>query len=203
MCFNAEVSIKTFYFGLICAFISLLLGQEELIKILIVLSITSMQLLEYYTWTYIDDKNKNRIFSIIGLFIITIQLTLINYGMPNDEHKEILLTLLLIYFIAFGISDITTNNYKMEKGENGHLVWYWADVNYIWIICAFLFYLIPIYLNKTDNLFIFPFGLITLLISLYYYLKYKTWGTIWCYVSNFLWIFVIIHSLLKIYKIIK
>lgn len=203
MCFNSEVSIKTFYFGLICAFITLLLGQQEIIKILIVLSITSMQLLEYYTWTYIDDKNKNRLFSIIGLFIIAIQLTLINYGMPNDEYKEILLILLLVYFITFSISDMKTNHYYMEKGENGHLIWYWLDINLIWIIIAFMFYLIPVYLNKTNNLFVFPFGLITLLICLYYYVKYKTWGTIWCYVSNLLWIFLIIHSLLKIYGIIK
>lgn len=196
MCFNATVSLQTFYFGLICAFITLLLGQMSLIKILTVLSITSMQLLEYFAWTNINDKEKIRQLSVIGLYIIAIQLTLINYGISNDKYRNILLTLLLTFIIIYSIFGIKYTRFHMEKGENGHLIWYWANVNIFWIISVFLLYLIPTYLN---NKLIFIFALLSLLISLYYYYKYKTWGTIWCYISNFVWIFIIIYSIFKIY----
>lgn len=204
MCFNAEVSLQTFIFGSICAGISLLLGKYEFIKILTVFSFTSMQLLEYYAWTYINDKEKIRQLSVIALHLIAVQLILINVALPSGNIRLFLLTSLMFLFISFYLINMHSTKFDMEKGENGHLVWYWADGTVpIWIFLALLFYLIPCYFNRDGNILLFPFCFITIIISLYYYFKYKTWGTIWCYISNSLWFFIIIFSVLKIYKIIK
>ena len=85
----------------------------------------------------------------------------------------------------------------MKRGENKHLIWYWLDLSIYWIIIGLLFYLIPAYFNKYNNKFLFVFALITLIISLYFYYKYKTWGTMWCYISNILWIIFLLYLLIK------
>ena len=197
MCFNAEVSLKTFIFGSICAGITVLLGHYEYLKILVVFSFTLMQLLEYYTWNYINDKRKIRELSILGLHLIAFQLILMNIAFPRGNTRLILLTLLFIFFIAFYLFQYHKTNFDMEKGKNGHLIWYWADVPPIWIIIALLFYLVPCLLsNYNTRYLLFSFGLVSVVISLYYYFKYKTWGTIWCYLSNLLWFYLIITSVI-------
>jgi hypothetical protein len=83
----------------------------------------------------------------------------------------------------------------MDIGSNKHLVWYWLDIPIYWIIIGLSFYLIPIYLRY--GIFSFAFlGVNSILIpSLYYYYKYKTWGTLWCYYSNLFWIYLLIISI--------
>ena len=56
MCWNAEVSLNTFIFGFISAIIVYLFGYINIGLILIILSFTSIQLLEYFIWTYIDNE---------------------------------------------------------------------------------------------------------------------------------------------------
>ena len=73
MCWNAEISLNTFIFGCISAIIVYLLGVVNINIIIILLSFTSMQLLEYFIWQNIDNIKINEILSKIGLFIIGIQ----------------------------------------------------------------------------------------------------------------------------------
>ena len=196
MCWSAEISLNTFIFGVVCAIIVYALNVIPLYVIIIIMSFTSMQLLEYFAWTYIDDKKINKILSYIGLFLIFIQLFLINYLSPNKKNSRILLTAFFIILAVVIIIQFKNITFKMTKGENGHLVWHWLDLHIIWIIIGILFYLIPTYLTKSKNYLPFYFMLTTVIVSLYYYYKYKTWGTMWCYFSNIMWIFLIIKSVL-------
>lgn len=192
MCWNAEVSITTFIAGFASAIILLIMNKTPYHYILIGLSITSMQLLEFFAWRNIDDKKIIKNISTIGLFIIIFQLFIINFSIYNKKIRNIAIILLAIYIISFIIIISPSLNYDMEKGENGHLIWHWIDVPLIWQIIAYIFYLVPFYLNK--DFYILYFGIISLIITLYFYYKYKTFGTIWCHISNILWLLLLLNA---------
>ena len=198
MCWSAEVSLQTFIFGVISAIIVYALNVVQLHVIIILLSFTSMQLLEYFTWTYLHNKKINKILSYIGLFIIIIQIFLIICFISNKKSRNILLIAFSIVLILFILIEFKNITFKMTRGENRHLVWHWLDLPIIWIIIALVFYTIPSIIDK--NYLSLLFVIITLTISFYYYYKYKTWGTMWCYISIIAWIFLIMKSIFLIYS---
>jgi len=201
MCWNPEVSLNTFIIGCICALILILLNNTPYLYILIGLSITSMQLLEYYAWNNLNNKKIIEKLSNIGLILIFTQLLLIANIIKNKKYKRILIILFYILLITYLIFQYPTTKLFMEKGENGHLIWHWIDVHPIWFILAFIFYLLPLYLNS--EYIILLLGIISLVISLYYFYKYKTFGTMWCYYSNIIWLLLIINSIKILYKYVK
>ena len=195
MCFNASVSLNTFIFGFIMAIVAYYSKIIRNSTILILLSFSSIQLLEYFTWTYYNNKKINKIISYIGLIIIITQIYLLNYYLPPVNISRFILILLLILLILFIIIQLPKIKFAMTRGKNKHLIWHWLDLPIIWIIIGLSFYIIPILFTR--NLFIIIIYLLILAISLYFYWNYKTWGTIWCYFSNSLWVFVLIKLIIK------
>ena len=198
MCWNAEVSLYTFIYGFISAIIVYALNVIPIHVIIILMSFTSMQLLEYFTWTYMDNKKINEILSYIGLLLIIIQIFLIICFIKNKKSRNLLLITFSIVLILFILIEFKNITFKMTRGKNGHLVWHWLDMPIIWIIIALLFYTIPSVIDK--NYLSLLFIIIILTLSLYYYFKAKTWGTMWCYFSNIAWIFLIFKSIFLIYS---
>ena len=195
MCYNSTVSLNTFLFGLGVACLAYYTKIIPNYGIIILLSFSAMQLLEFFAWTYYDNKKINRILSIIGMMIIITQVILLNYYLPDKKIRNILLFLIFIFLLLFIIIDLKNVNFSMKRGENKHLIWYWLDLPLIWIIIGLSFYLIPVYLY--GNLLIILFMITILVISLYFYWKYKTWGSMWCYFSNLLWLYVLIMIIIK------
>lgn len=195
MCYNSTVSLNTFLFGLGVACLAYYTKIIPNYGIIILLSFSAMQLLEFFAWTYYDNRKINRILSIIGMMIIITQVILLNYYLPDKKIRNILLFLIFIFLLLFIIIDLKNVNFSMKRGENKHLIWYWLDLPLIWIIIGLSFYLIPVYLY--GNLLTILFMITILLISLYFYWKYKTWGSMWCYFSNLLWLYVLIMIIIK------
>lgn len=195
MCYNSTVSLNTFLFGLGVACLAYYTKIIPNYGIIILLSFSAMQLLEFFAWTYYDNKKINRVLSIIGMMIIITQVILLNYYLPDKKIRNILLFLIFIFLLLFIIIDLKNVNFSMKRGENKHLIWYWLDLPLIWIIIGLSFYLIPVYLY--GNLLIILFMITILVISLYFYWKYKTWGSMWCYFSNLLWVYVLIMIIIK------
>ena len=194
MCWNADVSLNTFIYALISLTIVIALNKINSIDILISLSVSSMQLFEYFAWKNIHNKKIIYQLSLIaGPLIIFSQLLLINYG--NLHGIERIISIILIFIILYlcMIYNYYNNKFDMEVGGNGHLIWYWVDVPPILLLFIFIFYLYP--LSKRNDIIPFIGISIFLFISLYYYYKYKTWGTMWCYFSNIIWLVLIIKSI--------
>jgi len=156
---------------------------------LIVLSFSSMQLLEFFIWTYINNRKINELLSKIGLFLICFQIFLLCLFSKNGY----LLYLFFLFILFFQLLEVNKINFKTDIGENGHLRWLWLDLPIIWIIIFTSFYLT----TNIQSIKRFLFVLISVSISLYYYYRYKTWGSMWCYFSNILWIFIIIIFIYK------
>ena len=85
MCWNAEVSLNTFIFAIIGMIIVVGLNKISYTTILFALSISLMQLLEYYTWNNINDKDIIFKLSIIGFLIILFQILILNYGLLQGD----------------------------------------------------------------------------------------------------------------------
>jgi hypothetical protein len=193
MCWSAEVSLNTFILGLISFCIVVSFNRFPMINAFIVLSITLMQLYEYFVWKNIHDKKIIHNLSFFGPLVILLQVLLINYAFLKNNERNISILLIIIIAIICMIYNYKNNKFDMEVGENKHLIWHWADLPAILLILICFFYLYP--LTTKQNIIPFIYGLITLLISFYYYYKYKTWGTMWCYFSNLIWIVLIIKTL--------
>ena len=193
MCWSAEVSLNTFIFALISFCIVISFNRFPMINAFIVLSISLMQLYEYFVWKNIHNKKTIHYLSFFGPFVILLQVLLLNYAFLKGNERNIAILLILIIATICMIYNYKNNKFDMEVGENKHLIWYWADLPAILLLFICFFYLYP--LTTKENIIPFIYGLITLLISFYYYYKYKTWGTMWCYFSNLIWIVLIIKTL--------
>jgi len=198
MCYNAEVSLNTFIYGCVSAIIVYYLKVIPPQGILILMSVTFMQFIEFLTWTYYDNPKINRYLSILAFSTIVIQLILLNYFLPDKKSSRILLTLLFVFAVLFIIFQLRFVDFRMRIGKNKHLSWYWIDLPLIWIIIGLSFYIIPALLGKKKTTLLFIISILS--VSIYYHWKYKTWGSMWCYFSNIAWIFLIVKSIVILIK---
>jgi len=194
MCYNAEISLNTFIYGTIALIITLILNKLPITEIIIVFTISLIQLMEYFAWTNINNSINLYYISHFGLFIIFIQVFLITYSHFKNEKKQIMLLLLFLTSIYIYYNTAINNKFNMEKGKNGHLIWWWLDIVYpLNILLLLIFYMYPYYETKSYITLILV--IISVGISLYYNMKYKTWGSMWCYIGNLFWIALIIKSI--------
>jgi len=198
MCYSAKVSLTTFIYGCIAAILVYYLNVIPLHTIIIMMSFTIMQFIEFLTWTYYDNPTINRYLSMLSFATIVLQLILLNYYLPKKKTSRILLISLFIFAILFIIIQLKYVDFRMRRGDNKHLAWYWLDLPILWIIIGLSYYLIPTYFTKNKLGFIFTITI--LMTSLYYYWKYKTWGSMWCYFSNIGWVFLLGFSIIILIK---
>jgi len=203
MCYSAEISLNTFIFGSIFAIMALLINKTRILSIFIVFSISLIQLLEYVAWININNNDneirKRNIYylSILGCFILFIQILLINYNNLEGIERIIIILILFITFIFIMIYNYKNNQFDITIGKNGHLVWHWIDIKYLNVIV--LFFWLYAYIRINDY-YITSFLLLSMLFSVYNYYEYKTFGSMWCYIGNLIWFILITDA---IYKYIK
>ena len=125
MCWNAEVSLNTFLFGMISMTI-VLLNKISFITILLALTLSLIQLMEYYAWNNINNKDAIFKLSIIGYFIIVSQILILNYGFLNNDR---LISVILVLSIYFFIYNYQNDKFYMEKGS----MWCYMS-NFFWIL---------------------------------------------------------------------
>lgn len=208
MCWNENISLNTFIFT---SFILLFIWYNNhytQYKIkgfayLAFFSFTSMQLIEYFLWKSIKNKNitQNYIFSLLGWIIIYIfqPLTFI-LALPTN-YETFKYIELVTYFIILFIVIIYKYFYdpiifKTTVGKNGHLQWYWV-FNYsdkLVDILVCLLYFIAIF---TTSFIRFPIiALYALFILAYSYIHYSlAWSSIWCWLVNSILLYFLIQIL--------
>jgi hypothetical protein len=94
MCWNAEVSLNTFIYAIISFFIIISFNWYPIIYSFIILSISLIQLYEYFSKQNIHNKKIIHNLSIIGPFIIFLHILLLNYAFLRGNE-------LLLYFFIF------------------------------------------------------------------------------------------------------
>ena len=179
MCWNADVSMKSFIIGLIAIVAGAAAGISTPL-LLFYSTIVCMQLVEYVVWKNINDKNVIFNASIAAIFLLWLQpifamLTMTNYKMISIIAYCIIGLLYQLYD-KWDLSQL-----KMYPGNNGHLVWKWLEGNQgLWIY--FIFLLTPIFFMVSKEMI--ALILLTLFASLYGYYTTNTWGSMWCWLIN-------------------
>jgi hypothetical protein len=207
MCWNENISLNTFIFTtavMIFIWYNNTYTQYKLkeftnwIAYFLFFSITSMQLIEYFLWKSINEKNKfnNTLFSILGWVVIRIIQPLFIILIIPDKYSMMrkmlfilyysLLVMISVYKYFYNPFDFTTT---IDK--NGHLLWKWLDLKNFELIIGY-FYLFLF----TTLLLSYP--VITIIFGamfLYCYFNYHiTWSSQWCWVCNS----VLLYFLIKI-----
>jgi hypothetical protein len=193
MCWNKDVSIKTFIFTtivMVLIWTSKHKSQlfDSIFAYLFIFSFSLMQLVEYFIWTSIETRNVelNQIASVFGWLLIRVaQPIAALYLLP--ESYTYLRNILLPTYIASLIGTTAYKSmynpiqFKTIVGKNSHLEWLWNDLQ------GFEINNVLMYFICIGTLFIrFPIGVIGAMLLLLFSVLYynNTWGSNWCYLVN-------------------
>ena len=206
MCWNQYVSLNTFLFS---AFILLLIVYnnkyssykiKELNNIYVYLffmSFITMQLIEFFLWRNLNNKEMNKLFSILGSLLLLLQ-PVASLMLLNNYNLRI--KMILAYFIpifSYFIYEINRKEFTTSISKSGHLKWSWLDLtsgNNIVLIYWLFFLFFSVFYNKYYLTLAYIVAL--LIISLYSYTKDGSFGSLWCWSINSLLLFYAVKLLL-------
>lgn len=186
MCWNAEVSIQSFGIGIVGIFVAAMTGTS-FSTILFYTTIVFMQLVEYIVWTYGNDLEINFYASLSGAGLLLLQPIASILAIAPAIYKTPLLISYLVLGLISQIADHRSfrDQYRIEKGE--HLIWKWLDpIPWFSLVIYFIFLIGPLFLSKQYEFI----GLVMITLGLSVYSYGKGWGSMWCWIVN--WMVVII-----------
>lgn len=191
MCWNASVSLNTFVFSIFALLFSYYNGEAKIIGVIFYLSFIIMQLIEYLVWSKTFSIS-NRLLSQIALLVIFFQPI---FNILNIDEKKDLIPYLLIAYITFAlpyiiIIPLNSAEFSMVPSKNGHLSWKWLNFNLLIILIWFIFLSSRWIIDKMYITLIFV--AIVLIISIILFRDTRTWGSMWCWICNFISFYLIL-----------
>ncbi len=220
MCWNADISLNTFLFGVFSLCFIYITNTYTKYKTpafdnplvyVFMFAVVSMQLVEYFLWKNLN-KSANRHYSFIAWFIVSIQ-PLILMLMIQGSLRYILIVLYLLLphilpspsttpsFLNYLFSIGPTLEYHTHVGKTGHLVWGWMNSKdpfkdgLIYTQMTYLFfYILSVILVQNSMLTIFVLS--TLFLSILFYYKDGSFASMWCWFVNISLLYVLIDILL-------
>jgi len=194
MCWNSQVSLNTFLFATFGALFALFNAYDNKI-ILWAYVFSFMQFIEYMLWINLKNQTQNKLWSQIALLSLAVQ-PLASINVLKNPNLKLGFFISYIFFLSPYIFNFLTNNlssinFTTTIGANKHLSWNWLEKNIIMILLWSFFLLAPLFIEKY---YVFGFiGLLTLLSSLYFYDE-KTFGSMWCWSANIIWLVIVAQS---------
>jgi hypothetical protein len=206
MCWNQYVSLNTFVFGVFGLLLIAFNNAYSTYKIsffknpyayFFVLSIISIQFVEFLLWINMKNKEANRIISTIGILIIFIQPIASLFLLTNVTLRN---KLLMIYSIPATIAivyNIFTKDVYTKVSPCGHLSWNWVSYKNKWInIAVKLYYLFFLFFAMIHNkYYVTLISLAMYMMFIYYFYKDGSSGSIWCLSANVIMIYFLIEIL--------
>jgi hypothetical protein len=181
MCWNANVSINTYIFGLFACLFAFFNNKLSVMSILFAQSWMSIQLIEYFIWS---KSFSNRLLSQIALLVILSQplFGILSISNHTTFKYVALVGYLLFITVVMIFKPWSTIDFTTVQATNGHLSWKWLDYSKITILIWFLFLSIKLVVNK--NLYILSLVTISAIVTYVLYSKTLTWGSLWCWLIN-------------------
>jgi len=209
MCWNENISLNTFLFSagaLLLIYYSSTHTQYKLTEFnnpymyLVVISVFSMQLIEYFLWRSIKTRNAfmNKTFSIVGwffLFFVQPIAMILVLSVRYLAIRNIALFLYILVFVAvFGYKAIYNPvNFSTGIGKNGHLLWRWGYQEGFEHISAVFYYLCFIAIWTEWPIITVFFAIVSLIC--YFVYNYE-FGSMFCWFCNFLFLYFLAKLLL-------
>lgn len=188
MCWNANVSINTYIFGLFACLFAFFNNKLSVTSFLFTQSWMSMQLIEYFIWS---KTFSNRLLSQIAFVFIFSQPI---FGILSISNHTTLKFLALVSYLLFTtvvmiFKPWSKIDFTSIQATNGHLAWKWLNYPNIVILLWFIFLSIKFIINK--EWVILSLVTISAIVTYALYSKTLTWGSVWCWISNIISLFII------------
>lgn len=180
MCWNAEVSLQSFLVGIAAIGIAAL-KNKSIAALFFSATIVFMQLVEYVVWSNYDNKLINQLASMVGYGLLLLQ----PIGAIMTHELSTVYITVYVGLVSLGLLLGKFPDFSMTRAPNGHLAWNWlnpAKMNILLLITYFFFLSIPPFLK--GEFWFLTVSTLTLVLSLYSYWKYNTWGSMWCWIVN-------------------
>ncbi len=187
MCVDAKSSLNTFFIGFLSGITLIHMNDSEIGMFII--SISLMQLAEYFMWKDMNCENGlNKLGNILG--IICIYLQIFNFKVPHSYYNWI-----VIFFMLTRLCSYVSKGQPCSTETNkGHLEWgSWDlkknDAYSILLVLAYFFFLFIKDLGVYSTLYklLYVLSLIyTLNISGSNVYDVTKWSSLWCYIGNLL-----------------
>jgi hypothetical protein len=190
MCWSASVSLNTYIFSVFACIFAYMNGVLSIVNMMFIQSYCIMQLIEYFIWS---KTFSNRLLSQIAWIIIYLQpiFSMLTIASPYQYviPYAIVAYCVIMAYIFIYVYPWNTIQFESKKASNGHLAWYWLNSPF-WVCCIWIFFLmISFILNKT---YLIAFVVLaTLMASYILYKGTLTWGSMWCWVANYISIYLI------------
>jgi hypothetical protein len=205
MCWNQYVSLNTFVFSTFVLLLIAFNNKYSSYKIteiknvyyfIFLMSFFTIQLIEFFLWRNLYNKEWNKILSILGALVILLQ-PVASLMLLNDITLRI--KMLLTYSIptfAYFIYEINTIDIKTTIAKNGHLKWVWFDLKgYKELLFVFWLFFLFFSLFYNKHYFGLSYTVFLLLVTLYSYKKEGTFASLWCWSINSLMLFYAVKLL--------
>ena len=210
MCWNADISLNTFLFS--CLALGFVYYTNTYTKYktplfdnplayLAFMSFVSMQLVEYFLWRNLKNREWNRAFSLIGQLLLYSQPILFISLTTNETIKTYFWYVYAVYTSIYVlIYSYFGSIYPYTIVKNGHLAWNihekMAMGSYkIHHILVLIFITVITYsLYQIGEYLFLGFVWVFLLASMYY--SFPTWYSMWCWVLNVYMLWLVFRILI-------
>jgi len=208
MCWNADISINTFLFtclALLFIFITNTYTKyksrtfDNPLVYVFLLNVAGVQLAEFFLWRNLKNKSLNETFSRVIANLIAIQPATLMLMIPNVSLRYSILAAYAAY-LTFYIQYkrmYSPIDFSTTLSKSGHLSWEW--IKYRGYENIFFLFMIAFYLASLlliDNFVILMFGVMSIIVSFYFYYKSEIFGSMWCWVANLFMLYFIVDILM-------
>jgi hypothetical protein len=207
MCWNKDISLNTFLFS---SFVLLLIMYnntytkykikefDNIWMYIFFISFILMQLIEYFIWINLNVSIYNNLFTTIAKLLIFFQPIATTMLITNNHIRSIMLSLYLIIYTPLGIYRLLTQKKNSTITPFKHLNWNLQEdnslVDNILGLGWFIFFLFPLFYE--GRILGLLFGILTLAIMSYYYLRDGSVSSMWCWIVNSIMVYYAAYLLL-------
>lgn len=215
MCWNEDISLNTFLFsciGMIFIFITNTYTRyktplfDNPLLYVFAFFVASMQLLEFFMWKHLEDKNMNTFLSKVGLFILFAQMFTFILLVDDPMYRYSILSVFLLTCLFFSVYTLTNPIVFKTREAGGHLSWDWVIIpglsswmNVALLILFLSFYFVPALLMKGNQSLKLQLTIAGIFFFIFAYLvgkKEHTYGSLWCWAINFFFIYFVVNILI-------
>jgi len=196
MCWSAEVSIKTFLFGIIVLSAIIYNNTYTQYKIreldnigvyLFLASFIFMQLIEFFLWRNLQRGFYNHLFSLMAVGLLFIQ-PLCSLAILSDTPvRQTMMVIYGIFAVPYVIYKLLIQDIYTVKSKLGHLKWKLLNLETVPFLFWLFFLVFSLMYQKRWYSVLFALSL--LVICTFNYMNDQTVGSMWCWILNSIMIY--------------
>lgn len=148
---------------------------------------SQIQLVEYFLWKNLKTPGLNAMGSQAAALILVLEPVAAIYMIKEEALRNKMLTGYAVY-ISFLLMT-QSFDWRTSVGGNGHLKWEWLP-SHLLLIPWIAFLTAPFWISGRYKSFVVAIA--TLFMSIYFYAKYGTVSSMWCWIAISAWLFVLL-----------